>query len=128
MLTTVQFLNSITLQEDTGGLLYKVVEHESGTILINLVRLSRTKIAPAKTEVAIGEIITISLQWLVFDLTQESYITDIENTAPFNVTVGGQSGEVTAINGAGEFTFSSNESGTYKIIVNDEELEVIVNA
>jgi Flp pilus assembly protein TadG len=102
---------------------------ESGATISYLhATTNATKITPDKTSLAINEVATISLQWLVFDLTTEAHINDTANTAPFNVTVNGQVGDITPTNGAGEFTFSSAEAGTYKIIVNGEEIGVVVNA
>jgi hypothetical protein len=120
--------------------MYEIVEHEvlkasevktdTQTARVKLPHemLYKTKATPSKTKLAISEVATISLQWLIFDLTQETHINDPDNVTPFHVTLGEQTGEVESVNGVGEFTFSSDEVGTYKIVVNGEEIEVVVNA
>jgi hypothetical protein len=115
-----------TVQKEVDGKITDITEYEIEKT--HHAMKHKPKITPDKTSLAINEIATISLQWLVFDLTLETYVDDTENTTSFIVNVSGQEGVIEPTNGAGEFTFSSAEAGIYKIIVNGEEIEVIVNA
>jgi hypothetical protein len=86
------------------------------------------KVGVQPFSVRVGEEVVVPLSWLIFDPAKQEYVLDTNNTTLFNITVGEQTGEIVPSDGVGEFTFSSVEVGTYKIVVNSEEIEVIVSA
>lgn len=114
------------VQKEVDGVMVDVTEYEIEKTHYDMKH--KPKITTDKTSLTINEIATIFLQWVMFDLTLETHVDDTTNKTLFNVSVNGQTSDITPTNGAGEFTFSSAEAGTYKIFVNGEEIEVVVNA
>lgn len=84
----------------------------------------------AKTNIAVGEEITIDFQWQKFNSGQ--YSTDLTNEEDFQVKVGDVQDVLTSAGGVAQLVFSSDEPGEFIIKtinpnVDNAEIKVVVS-